>query len=290
MAVRLSAQSGDDSTGVIQSRMLANRVVSMAHARPRLRRWLWRAWYQFLARRYRDASWTFMNYGFVPPPGMEPLTLRPEDEGDRACIQLYARVVGNQALAGRDVVEIGCGRGGGAAFLARHFGPRRLLGVDISTRAVDFCRARHAVPGLAFTQGDAERLDLPEATFDFVINVESSHCYGNYDAFLSEARRVLRPGGELLHADFRPTAGLAAWRAALERSDLTVIRDEDLTPGVLAALDAEDGAKRTLIDNLIDRPLMGTFHEFAAVRGSTLYQEFRAGAVTYRAFALRKNN
>jgi ubiquinone/menaquinone biosynthesis C-methylase UbiE len=272
--------------------MLANRVVSIAHRRPGLRRWRWRNWYQFLARRYPDAGWTFMNYGFVDAsgrsPGAEPLALRPEDERDRACIQLYARVVGGRALAGRDLLEIGCGRGGGAAFVARHFGPRRLLGVDVSTRAVDFCRARHAVPGLAFAQGDAERLALPAAEFDFVLNVESSHCYGDYGAFLAEARRVLRPGGELLHADFRPTADVDSWRAALGRSGLTLVSEDDLTPGVLASLEAEDGAKRTLIDTLIDRPLVGAFREFAALRGSTLYEEFRTGAMSYRAFALRK--
>lgn len=268
--------------------MLANRVVSLAHARPRLRRWLWRTWYQFLARRYTDASWTFMNYGFIPPPGAGPLALRPQDEGDRACIQLYARVVGGRALAGRDVLEIGCGRGGGAAFVARHFRPRRLLGVDISSRAVDLCDARHAVPGLAFIRGDAEHLALPASEFDFVLNVESSHCYGDYDAFLSEARRVLRPGGELLHADFRPATAIDAWRAALGRSGLTLVSDDDLTPGIVAALEAEDAAKRALIDRLIDRPLVGMFHEFAAVRGSTLFAEFREGAMTYRTFALRK--
>jgi ubiquinone/menaquinone biosynthesis C-methylase UbiE len=279
--------------------MLAKWLVSLAHARPRVRRWLWRNWYQFLARRYPDAGWTFMNYGFVPPDPVGEserlrltlrLTLRAEDERDRACIQLYDRVVGGRALGGRDVLEIGCGRGGGAAFVARHHRPRRLLGVDVSTRAVAFCRTRHSVPGLTFAQGDAEHLDLPAAAFDFVLNVESSHCYGDYGAFLAEARRVLRPGGELLHADFRPSADLAAWRAALGRSGLTLVCDEDLTPGVLAALEAEDATKRRLIDALIDRPLAGTFHEFAAVRGSTLYEEFRTGAMTYRAFVLRRDS
>jgi hypothetical protein len=93
-----------------------------------------------------------------------------------------------------------------------------------------------------------------------------------------------------LHADFRPTADVDAWRAALGRSNLALVSDEDLTPGVLAALEAEDGTKRTLIDTLVDRPLVGTFREFAALRGSSLYEEFRAGAMTYRAFVLRKDS
>jgi SAM-dependent methyltransferase len=270
--------------------VLVNRIVSIAHARPRVWRWLWRNWYQFLARRYTDARWTCMNCGFVPPSGAAPLALGPDDEADRACLQLYARVVGEHALAGRDVLEIGSGRGGGAAFVARTFAPRRLLGVDISERAVAFCRARHVVAGLEFAQDDAEHLSLPSDSFDVVLNVESSHCYGDYGAFLAEARRVLRPGGHLLHADFRAAADVEGWRAALARSGLTVVADDDVTPGVVAALEAEDGAKRALIDQVIDRPLAGTFREFAAVRGTTLYDEFRAGVMAYRAFVLRKDS
>jgi SAM-dependent methyltransferase len=270
--------------------MLVDRLVAFAHARPRAWRLLWRAWYQFLARRYPDPRWTFMNYGFVPTAGGAPHALRAEDEADRACISLYARVVGTHALAGRDVLEIGCGRGGGAAFVARAFAPRRLLGVDVSERAVAFCRARHVVAGLEFAQGDAERLSLPSDAFDVVLNVESSHCYGDYGAFLAEVRRVLRPGGHLLHADFRPVGDVEGWRASLARAGLTIVAEDDLTAGVVAALEAEDGAKRALIDEVIDRPLAATFRQFAAVRGTTLFDEFRAGVMTYRLFALRKDS
>ena len=33
-------------------------------ASPRMQKALWRVWYQFLARRFRQDDWTFMNYGF----------------------------------------------------------------------------------------------------------------------------------------------------------------------------------------------------------------------------------
>ena len=71
------------------------------------------------------------------------------------------------------------------------------------------------MPGLAFEVGDAERMPFPDASFDAVVNVESSHCYPSMPAFLSEVRRVLRPGGHFLYADLRPRTDLPARRAEL---------------------------------------------------------------------------
>jgi fatty-acid O-methyltransferase len=58
--------------------------------------------------------------------------------------------------------------------------------------------------GLDFVQGDAQNLHFPDQSFDAVINVEGSHIYPNFERFLGEVARVLRPGGHFLYADFRP--------------------------------------------------------------------------------------
>ena len=93
--------------------MLLARAVSLASRLPASKRLLWRAWYELLAGRYRQPGWTFMNYGYRAPAG-PPRALEPADEPDRSFIELYDAVVGGVALAGRDVLEVGCGRGGGA--------------------------------------------------------------------------------------------------------------------------------------------------------------------------------
>jgi hypothetical protein len=41
--------------------MLLARLVAFMSRTSRRRRLLWRGWYQFLAARYRDPRWTFMN-------------------------------------------------------------------------------------------------------------------------------------------------------------------------------------------------------------------------------------
>jgi SAM-dependent methyltransferase len=265
--------------------MLLARVVSFMSRTSRGKRLLWRGWYQFLAARYRDPRWTFMNYGYRSPEVAAP-TLDPTDEPDRSCIQLYDVVARGAALAGRELLEVGCGRGGGAAYVARALGPRRVVAVDLSPRAIALCRARFREPNLSFEVGDAERLPFGDGVFDAILNVESSHCYGRFDLFLREVRRVLRPSGHFLYADFRPEHEVVGWRSALRAAGFAIAAERDLRPGVVAALDADDAGKRALIDRLVDRPLLGIFREFAAVRGSVLNDALRRGEIDYRAFVL----
>jgi SAM-dependent methyltransferase len=267
--------------------MLVARVVSIAYRMPPVKRWLWRAWYDFLARRYRDRQWTFMNYGHRPPPGTAALALTPEDEPDRSCIQLYHLVASAVDLTGRQVLEIGSGRGGGASFVARYLRPSHVVGVDVSPQAVAFCRARHAAPGLTFEVGNAERLGFAPASFDAILNVESSHCYGDLGAFVREVRRVLRPDGHFLYADFRSREEVDAWRAGLVAAGLRLVVERDITPGVVAALDADHEWKRDMIEARVARPLVRAFRQFAALRGTMLYDKLRAGTVEYRAFVFQ---
>src|SRR5690606_18111408 len=121
-------------------RMLIKLAVAALDKSPFLRRLLWRWWYGRLAKKFTQRSWTFMNYGYEQEEGAAALTLDPDDEADRLCVQLYEQVVANVALQGRDAVEVGSGRGGGASYLARTHRPARYTGVDFSANAVALCR------------------------------------------------------------------------------------------------------------------------------------------------------
>jgi len=264
--------------------MLA-RFVEIASQSAVGKRLLWRSWYQFLAARYRDPRWTFMNYGYRSAD-LPAALLEPEDEPDRSCVQLYDVVARAAPIQGREVLEVGCGRGGGAAYVARTFEPSRMVAVDLSPRAIALCRNRFARANLTFQVGDAEKLPFGDGTFDVVVNVESSHCYGRFEVFLREVRRVLRPNGHFLYADFRPADQIAGWRADLLSAGFAIAAERDLRPGVVAAFDADDAAKRAFIDRLVDRPLLGIFRQFAALQGSMLNDAFRRAEVGYRAFAL----
>ena len=167
---------------------------------PLLKKKLWRAWYNYLARAIRAPDWCFMNYGFADRESSY-LQLEPGDEQDRYCIQLYRHVAGAVDLTRRNVLEVGSGRGGGASFVKRYLNPARVTGVDLCESAVDFSMSRHRVEGLHFRVGDAEHLPFDNESFDVVINVESSHCYPRLSTFFLEVRRVLKLGGHF----FTPT-------------------------------------------------------------------------------------
>jgi SAM-dependent methyltransferase len=95
------------------------------------------------------------------------------------------------------ILEVGCGTGN--YLHAIH----DLTGCDawgIDPSAAMLARARERGGAVTLRQGRAERLEAPDASFDLIFSVDVIHHVGDRDAFFTEARRVLRPGGRLCTA------------------------------------------------------------------------------------------
>ncbi|MDK2971014.1 MAG: hypothetical protein PWP23_769 [Candidatus Sumerlaeota bacterium] len=270
--------------------MLARLFSFLCGKSPRLRRALWRAWYNFLGGRFRQDNWTFMNYGYAPLDDDEPVPeLAEAQERDRTCIQLYDHLARAVPLAGKRVVEVGSGRGGGCAWVHRRHAPRATRGVDFSGEAVALCRRRHRLPGLSFVRGDAEHLPLPDARVDAVLNVESSHCYGSRQRFYAEAARVLRPGGHFLYADFFSAEQLRDARRWLADAGFETLVERNITPNVLRAMDHDHDWKRAEIRRMLPGFIAGAFEQFAGLKDSEIYESFRTGQLAYTSWVLRKS-
>jgi SAM-dependent methyltransferase len=228
---------------------------------------LWMLWYPLLTRLTRHSPVLFLNYGYAENGAKFPaLVLTKEDEPDRPCIQLYDSVVRPICLKGLDVLEISCGHGGGASFIARYLKPKSMHGVDRNARAIELCKRQHQADNLSFSYGNALALGFADQTFDAVVNVEASHCYPDVPRFLREVVRVLRPGGHFLYADFRQkNPDSAILHRQLEECGLEVIACENISPNVVRP------AKR-----------------FAGVTGSAIYNELDSGETIYLRYALRK--
>jgi SAM-dependent methyltransferase len=271
--------------------MLAQTFLLMTRRSAGARRLLFRWFFEQLARRSQgEDAWTMMNYGYADcASGVPRLPLQPSDEAERYCVQLYHRVAGATDLAGKDVLEVGCGRGGGASYVSRYLGPRTMTAVDIAAAAVAFCRRRHRLPGLRFIQGDAEDLPLFDGSVDVVINVESSFCYGRFDRFLSEVRRVLRPGGHFLFADLRLVEEMADMLTGLRQSGLETLSREDISPNVVRALEL-DGARRAAgAARLGSFLLRGAMALFTGAPGTRVPELLAAGRLQYHVFVMRKS-
>ena len=71
-------------------------------------------------------------------------------------------------------------------------------------------------------------------------------------------------------------------------SGLKVTVEREITPNVLAALDADNDRKLALMKKILPKSLYAAFSDFAAVKGSLVYEHFRTGEMKYLRFELVK--
>jgi ubiquinone/menaquinone biosynthesis C-methylase UbiE len=105
---------------------------------------------------------------------------------------------------GQRVLEVGCGTGDDARRLAELVGPSgQVVGIDFSETMVEEARARAKESGLPveFHQGDACRLDLPDAGFDACRTERVLLHIPEPAAAVAEMVRVTRPGGRVVVFD-----------------------------------------------------------------------------------------
>ncbi len=253
---------------------------------PSFKQTFWKYWYQYLSGRIGSDPITFLNYGYWPPAG-QTLPLSAEDETNRPAIQLYHHVAGAWPLDGKNVLEVSCGHGGGASFITRYHHPTSYTAIDQNPKAIDFCRKTYTSLKIDFRTGDAQALDFPENSFDAVINVEASHCYPSQQAFFASVRRVLKPGGRLLYADFRPREQLSQWEDDIT-ANFQVASKTDITAHVLRALQRTTQHMRTLVHRLSPRFLHPAMETFAGLEGSAIYNSFISGERVYLSYQLVK--
>ena len=115
--------------------------------------------------------------------------LVPEDPGaPPAHIGSFVAGLGSVGRA----LDLGCGDGR----LSAQLDAAELVAADVSTVALDRARSRLPEARLVQLEPD-EPLPFPDNDFDLVLCAETLEHVRDVQLLLSEARRVLRPGGEL---------------------------------------------------------------------------------------------
>ncbi len=112
-------------------------------------------------------------------------------------------------VAGRDVIELGCGTAYVSAWLARR--GARPVGIDNSAKQLESARAFQREFGLQFPliHGNAERVPYPDGSFDIAISEYGACLWADPKAWVPEAARLLRPGGRLIFLTNHPVFMLA---------------------------------------------------------------------------------
>jgi SAM-dependent methyltransferase len=129
-----------------------------------------------LPSEYDDELWELVPEDPGPPPGH---------------LVEFAESLGRRDGA---VLDLGCGDGR----LTRHLRGRHIIGADVSPVALE--RARRRLKGsdielVELTPGAV--LPFPDGSFDLVLCAETLEHVVDTESFLTEARRVLAPGGEI---------------------------------------------------------------------------------------------
>lgn len=248
---------------------------------------LWKRWYRYFNRKVEGEQIRFLNYGMVLRGG-ETLLLLPEDEGDRLSIQLYHRVVSAVDLSKSRVLEVSCGRGGGADYMTRYLHPRDVIALDRTESALLAAKQCRTSGSVKFVCGDAMCLPFADVSFDAVVNVEASHCYVDFERFLREVRRVLAPGGRFLYADFRLARKQDVWERQISESGMEVVASEDITDRVVESLNVDHDRKMSLIGRVAPRLLRRVFMAFAGNRGTVIHRAFERGRMQYVRFVLKR--
>jgi len=96
-------------------------------------------------------------------------------------------------LESKKVLEVGCGDGRLSSFIASK--TKDLIAIDPDEVRIE--AAKNSVQGADFRVGSGESLEFPEESFDLVFFGFSLH-HQNGSSALAEAKRVLKPGGEIL--------------------------------------------------------------------------------------------
>ncbi|MCS6988360.1 MAG: class I SAM-dependent methyltransferase [Chloroherpetonaceae bacterium] len=101
-------------------------------------------------------------------------------------------------VAGKKVLDVGCGHGYGTAEMAKRAAD--ITGIDYSEPIVEANNLRYAnaFPNLRFVQNEVPPINFPDESFDVVTSFQFIEHLEERREFIKEAHRVLRRGGVLL--------------------------------------------------------------------------------------------
>ncbi len=228
-----------------------------------------------------DRHLRFFNFGYRPVGDEQPAGPRlgagfPNQDS----AQLLFQLVGDADLSERDVVEIGCGRGGNLWLVRRTYQPASITGIDIAPRSIAFASEALPEADCHFAVGDAEDVPLPSGTADVVLSVETSCTYPRIESFFREVARLLRPGGRFLYTDLMPVELVDPFIEALGALGLRLDHRRDITANVSASRDARAARQRLAFGDRPDDD-RSTMAEFVGESGSRLYDLLTQGDYQY---------
>jgi len=220
-------------------------------------------------------------------------------ETEKFSLQLYRKNVSavKGGLAGKDIADVSCGKGGGIRMLAELGAvgdkkrPASVVGMDYSPVSVDDCNRNYPMDrrpdNLTFVHGSAEAMPFADNSKDVIISTEASHCYPSKLKFLKEAKRCLKPGGRLCIVDFMRVHQYEDYKRFIIEAGLELETDESVLKEVIRASRTVSAHKVELIEKKMPRFLWSLSKRFANTADSVTFQKFTSGVYDYRWFVIK---
>ena len=190
--------------------------------REEVNRWYDRRMYRSRPmERYEGSG--FRNYGYWTSD------IRSQKD---ACEKLMEVLLAFIPQKGGTILDIACGMGGTTRHLLSYYAPEEVTGINISAKQLRSCRS--LAPDCSFLQMSATNMGFADSSFDNLICVEAVFHFVTRGSFLTEAHRILKPGGRLVLSDILPDNPRRAPRSvapAQRTMDPTEYRDLYLRAG-----------------------------------------------------------
>ena len=130
---------------------------------------------------------------------------------EESCFVLMEKLLAFIPEKRGNILDVGCGLGATTKYLLNYYSPENVLGINISSGQIE--QAEINAPNCKFMLMDAVAMDFEDNSFDNIICVEAALYFDTRERFLQEAKRVLKPGGNLIMSDivFDTTKYLGDW-------------------------------------------------------------------------------
>jgi ubiquinone/menaquinone biosynthesis C-methylase UbiE len=231
------------------------------------------------------------NWGYAPVDD----EMSKYDADLRYAMQLYKELVsssnGYRINPDCVIAEIGSGKGAGCQFLTTKFKPKKYIGVDYSSVAIDFCnRHYNNLEKVEFICADAHNLPIEKQSVDVVINVESSHIYKDVGRFLKEVYRILKKDGKFLFTDFRhiKNSPVHSLEMLILESGFSIEEKRIISPHIYDSCVIASERRKQIINYASPWYLKKFFYHYAVLNGTTKLKKLGNGEIVYFMYHLKK--
>lgn len=201
----------------------------------------------------------FMNNGYIANENKQYAKFELKNNiYQKNSVKLLLEVIGNIDCNNKQIIEIGCGRGGNIYYINSFFKPQLVVGIDLCIENLSFCNKKK-LPNTTFYVADAERIPFASESFDIAVNIESSIHYPSIMEFFNNIYRILKKGGYFLYTDILSIQKFELLRKGFIELGFEIIRDQNITSNTLLSIESTKARNLNYTDGMNENLFLNFF-------------------------------